>query len=102
MHTYVVHIAICPSPRGPGHDKVSQSVSHYSAATRRRRGGVGGIRPRHRYSNILRSWQGSWETSKGKVRNTALILGLFDERKIEASRDVWIATPWLLIITPQK
>ena len=33
---------------------------------------------------------------------TAPILGLFDELKIEASRDVWIATPWLLIITPQK
>jgi hypothetical protein len=33
---------------------------------------------------------------------TAPILGLFNERKIEASRDVWVATPWLLIITPQK
>ena len=33
---------------------------------------------------------------------TAPIVSLFNERKIEASGGMWLATPWLLIITPQK
>jgi hypothetical protein len=37
-----------------------------------------------------------------KIKNTARIFGLFDERKIEAFGGVWLATSRLLYITPQK
>ena len=36
------------------------------------------------------------------LHRTAPDFGIFDERKIEAFGGVWLATPWLLIITPQK